>query len=340
VSSVVKTLGLTPTDVTTFNRLWSEADTNGGYLAAGAAVMFLGTSGLEKPILRSIWSLSDTDTPRGQLDKDEFFLACKLVAMAQAGLPLEGGDWSVSTPLPRLGSCAGVCAGIDDSSGLPHIAKALGLTASDVATFDWLWSEADTNGGYLAAGAAVMFLGTSGLEKPILHSIWSLSDTGTPRGQLDKDEFFLACKLVAMAQAGLPLEGGDRSAHTPLPKLGVSRGQPQPHEPAEEGLPHIASTLGLSASDVVAYEKLWQSADADGGFLSAGAAVKFLGTSGLGKAALREIWEMSDTDVPRGKLDRDEFFVACKLVAMAQAGIQLAGSNRAAPGRLPHFAIK
>ena len=49
--------------------------------------------------------LADTDVPRGQLDKDEFFLACKLVALAQAGKPLDGGPVSLATkvPLPKLG---------------------------------------------------------------------------------------------------------------------------------------------------------------------------------------------------------------------------------------------
>ena len=49
--------------------------------------------------------LADTDVPRGQLDKDEFFLACKLVALAQAGKPLDSGPASLATkvPLPKLG---------------------------------------------------------------------------------------------------------------------------------------------------------------------------------------------------------------------------------------------
>lgn len=348
---MVAALGLTAADVTAYERLWAEADTNGGYLAAGAAVAFLKTSGLGKTVLRTIWSLADHAVPRGQLDKDEFFLACKLVAMAQVGLAVDGDgvDRAAATPLPRLGSCPGTAvapaaaADLNDPD-LPHIAKTLGLQRSDVEHYNRLWIEADTNGGYLAAGAAVAFLGTSGLDKPLLRTIWSLADTGTPRGQLDKDEFFLASKLVAIAQAGLPVETTAHSVQTPLPRLGsmlrdsATAVASEPQDGSDgRGLPHIAKTLGLSADDVAAYDRLWAATESDGGFIAATAAATFLGTSGLGKAVLREIWELSDTAPPRGSLDRDEFFVACKLVAMAQAGISLAGTDRSVSTPLPRF---
>ena len=103
------------------------------------------------------------------------------------------------------------------------------------------------------------------------------------------------------AQSGTTLaEGMDLSAQTGLPAMG------------SDGADGVAAKLGLSSSDVDAYVKLWDAADTSNGLLPAGTAVKFLGTSGLPQETLRSIWGMSDTDAPRGQLDKDEFFkVGC-----------------------------
>eukprot|EP00038_Savillea_parva_P029234 m.69696 g.69696 ORF g.69696 m.69696 type:complete len:1225 (+) comp8601_c0_seq1:40-3714(+) len=420
---------------------------------------FWSTAELDANMSDTIWSLADVAEPKQSLCREEFFVALKLVALAQAGQDVDLANVSKLTPLPRIGEPVAplvddagtttedpkpptgprpgfgnifgggppqlpskggsgtststssrptggggaVPAGGSGSTGgtagpkpgfgnlfgggvptlpkkkkpavapppaksspkvapkvapkvtpraspsverkaapvvaVPGVATALGLSEADVVAYEKLWAEADTNGGILTAGSAVTFLGTSGLDKAVLRTIWGLSDTETPRGQLDKDEFFLACKLVAMAQAGKALDDPSlRSQPTALPKLGSLA--PGAHGSGDDGgLPHIARDLGLSAQHVAAYEKLWMAADTHGGFLAAGAAVKFLGTSGLDQSTLREIWELADTDVPRGRLDRDEFFVACKLVAIAQAGIPLAGADRTHPTALPHFAL-
>jgi hypothetical protein len=334
-------LGLSKSDVAAYNKLWAEADTNSGYLNAGAAVKFLGTSGLAKQVLSDIWTMSDTGAPRGQLDKDEFFFACKLVAMAQSKVALDESLMATATPLPRVASLSAsgnsALRGGSGEGDLPHIAAKLGLSASDVAAYDTLWAEADTSAGYMGAAAAVAFLGTSGLDKHVLRTIWDLSDTGAPRGELDKDEFYVACKLVAMAQAGLSVESGATAAATPLPKVGSLALVALVHS-ADVGASGPASKLGLSRSDIEAYERLWTNADTSGGYLAAGAAVTFLGTSGLDKSVLRTIWSMADSDEPRGQLDKDEFYVACKLVAMTQAGTPLDAAHMGQPTPLPKFA--
>jgi len=61
--------------------------------------------------------------------------------------------------------------------------------------------------------------------------------------------------------------------------------------------------LGLSPTDVVVYDALWNAAKHEGGFLPAGPAVKFFGTAGLEQNDLAFIWGLSDSE-PKGKLTK------------------------------------
>ena len=107
--------------------------------------------------------------------------------------------------------------------------------------------------------------------------------------------------------------------------------------------PAIAAELGLSNSDHAVYEGHWAKAGIVEGFLPAGSALGFFGKSGLEQTlpgSLRTIWELVDTAEPRGKLSKDDFFRACKLVAQAQAGVaDLSLAGIAAPGTLPQFDV-
>ena len=88
------------------------------------------------------------------------------------------------------------------------------------------------------------------------------------------------------------------------------------------------------------YEKLWGESGQADGFLAGGAALKFLVTSGLSQADLKTIWGLSDTVPPKGKLSKDEFFRAAKLVALQQAGLahahEAARAARLGLARFPH----
>lgn len=99
--------------------------------------------------------------------------ACKLIALAQWGATLSATmNLTVKTALPTLGGAGGIAA-------------KLALSASDVAAYDTLWHEADTVNELFPAGAAVTFLGTSGLPQADLREIWGAAalpsrSTGAP----------------------------------------------------------------------------------------------------------------------------------------------------------------
>ena len=100
-----------------------------------------------------------------------------------------------------------------------------------------------------------------------------------------------------------------------------------------------AAALGLSAADCTHYGSLWDTARAGETLIPAPAAATFLRTSGISTDALRQIWSLSDTTEPKGMLDKDKFFVACKLVAITQHGDFVASlANIGRLASLPWFA--
>ena len=90
------------------------------------------------------------------------------------------------------------------------------------------------------------FLGKSGLPKGNLSRIWKLSSIEVPKNKLSKDEFFRACKYIAIKQSGRELEESELAKPAPVPKLG----QPEVSSPARPTL-QLDSNAGTadSASD-------------------------------------------------------------------------------------------
>ena len=95
------------------------------------------------------------------------------------------------------------------------IAAELGLPDAYLAYYEGLWSVAGIVDGVLPAAKALTFFGKSSLDSKTpdsaslgpgtLRKIYRLADSEAPHGQLTKNEFFRACKLIALAQAGLPI---------------------------------------------------------------------------------------------------------------------------------------
>jgi hypothetical protein len=56
--------------------------------------------------------------------------------------------------------------------------------------------------GSIPGKTGAQFLSTSGLARDVLHKIWSIADAHQ-HGKLDREGFYVACRLVAHAQSGL-----------------------------------------------------------------------------------------------------------------------------------------
>lgn len=73
-------------------------------------------------------------------------------------------------------------------------------------------------------------------------------------------------------------------------------------------------------AQVNSLDALWEIAAGGAESLAAADAVRFMQLSGLPTEVLGVIWELADTNEPRGSLQRDEFLVAMQLIAVGQNG--------------------
>ena len=81
----------------------------------------------------------------------------------------------------------------------------INLSTREAPFYQTLYSLAkpDTSG-YISGTAGAEFLQLSGLNRDVLHTIWSLADS-KQEGRLNMDRFFVALRLIAHAQSGMPL---------------------------------------------------------------------------------------------------------------------------------------
>lgn len=105
-----------------------------------------------------------------------------------------------------------------DSAATPDPA---GMSSDQLLVFEALWQLAVPSGeDLLGPTAAVNFFRSSGYDNQVLSKIWSLSDSQAPKGQLCKEEFFIALKLIALKQAGQAPSIDAAMAVTEIPDLG------------------------------------------------------------------------------------------------------------------------
>lgn len=78
------------------------------------------------------------------------------------------------------------------------------FTAQESEYYSQLLTHVDPAGsGYVDAAIGAGFLGASGLPREMLQQIWGIADV-YGQGYLSVEGFFVACRLVAWAQAGVP----------------------------------------------------------------------------------------------------------------------------------------
>lgn len=79
------------------------------------------------------------------------------------------------------------------------------ITKEEKTRYDSLFRAWDGFGkGYIGGDQAIEIFGQSGLEKPDLERVWTLSDSGN-KGRLDLDEFAVAMHLIYRKLNGYPL---------------------------------------------------------------------------------------------------------------------------------------
>uniref|UniRef100_A0A0A1XB67 Epidermal growth factor receptor substrate 15-like 1 n=1 Tax=Zeugodacus cucurbitae TaxID=28588 RepID=A0A0A1XB67_ZEUCU len=184
------------------------------------------------------------------------------------------------------------------------------------AIYEAYYKQIDPKGsGAIEAMTAAKFLKKSGLSDVVLSRVWDLSDPNG-KGFLDKPGFFVALKLVSLAQAGQVINMSNiytETANPPkvgdIPKILPPRIQPVPV--ASGGI--VSGDWSISVIDRLKYEQLFETLKPMNGMLAGNKVKGVLMDSKLPMDTLGKIWDLADQDKD-GNLDKHEFIVAMHLV--------------------------
>uniref|UniRef100_A0A4W6G243 Epidermal growth factor receptor pathway substrate 15 n=1 Tax=Lates calcarifer TaxID=8187 RepID=A0A4W6G243_LATCA len=309
-----------------YDKYYRQVDPTGsGRVAAADAALFLKRSGLADLILGKIWDLADSER-KGSLNKQQFFIALRLVACAQNGLEVALKSLNVAVPPPKFNDTSSPLLAGGVAVDIPWVVK-----PEEKMKFDTIFDSLGPVGGMLTGDKVKPVLLNSKLPVDILGRVWELSDLNRD-GMLDKDEFSVAMYLVYRALEGEPVP---MSLPPPLvppskrkkpsvppampllpspPSVKDSRSshagsKTMPHPPKPAPAPWV-----VSPADKAKYDELFNKTDSDLDGLVSGPEVRdiFLKT-GLSSATLARIWELCDIgDI--GKLTREQFALALHLI--------------------------
>ncbi|KAM9687320.1 epidermal growth factor receptor substrate 15 isoform 2-T2 [Trichechus inunguis] len=167
-----------------YEKYYRQVDTgNTGRVLASDAAAFLKKSGLPDLILGKIWDLADTDG-KGILNKQEFFVALRLVACAQNGLDVSLSSLNLAVPPPRFHDTGSPLL----ISGTSAAELPWAVRSEDKAKYDAIFDSLSPVNGFLSGGKVKPVLLNSKLPVDILGRVWELSDIDHD-GMLDRDEF-------------------------------------------------------------------------------------------------------------------------------------------------------
>uniref|UniRef100_A0A3Q2YKS8 Epidermal growth factor receptor pathway substrate 15 n=1 Tax=Hippocampus comes TaxID=109280 RepID=A0A3Q2YKS8_HIPCM len=309
-----------------YDKYYRQVDPRGsGRVAAADAALFLKRSGLADVVLGKIWDLSDSER-KGSLNKQQFFIALRLVACAQNGLEVALKSLNVAVPPPKFQDTASPLLAGALTTDLAWVVK-----PEEKLKFDSIFDSLGPVGGMLTGDKVKPVLLNSKLPVDILGRVWELSDIDRD-GMLDKDEFSVAMYLVYRALEGetvpmslppplVPPSKRKKPSVPPVmpllpspPSIKDSRAshagsKAMPHPPKPTPAPWV-----VSPADKAKYDELFSKTDGDMDGLVSGAEVRdiFLKT-GLPSATLARIWELCDIgDI--GKLTREQFALALHLI--------------------------
>ncbi|XP_014893848.1 epidermal growth factor receptor substrate 15 isoform X3 [Poecilia latipinna] len=317
-----------------YDKYYRQVDPTGsGRVAAADAALFLKQSGLADMVLGKIWDLADIER-KGFLNKQQFFIALRLVACAQNGLEVALKSLNVAVPPPKFHDTSSPQLARGVAADAPWVVK-----PEEKMKFDAIFESLGPVGGMLSGDKVKPVLLNSKLPVDILGRVWELSDLDRD-GMLDRDEFSVAMFLVYRALEGesvpmslppplVPPCKRKKPAAAPVmpllpspPSVKDSRSShpgsktlPHPPKPAPAPAPTpAAAPWVVSAAEKAKYDELFSKTDGDMDGLVSGAEVRdiFLKT-GLPSATLARIWELCDIG-DMGKLTREQFALALYLI--------------------------
>ncbi|XP_063092568.1 epidermal growth factor receptor substrate 15 isoform X4 [Cavia porcellus] len=291
-----------------YEKYYRQVDTgNTGRVLASDAAAFLKKSGLPDLILGKIWDLADTDG-KGILNKQEFFVALRLVACAQNGLEVSLSSLNLTVPPPRFHDTSSPLL----SSGTSAAELPWAVKPEDKAKYDAIFDSLSPVNGFLSGDQVKPVLLNSKLPVEILGRVWELSDIDHD-GMLDRDEFAVAMFLVYCALEKEPVPMSLPPALVPPSKRktvsisGSMRLIPS-SAPAKESY-HSLPPVGIlptkaplrqwvvSPAEKAKYDDIFLKTDKDmDGFVSGLEVREIFLKTGLPSTLLARIWEKNNVE--------------------------------------------
>ncbi|XP_025847639.1 epidermal growth factor receptor substrate 15 isoform X3 [Vulpes vulpes] len=308
-----------------YEKYYRQVDTgNTGRVLASDAAVFLKRSGLPDLILGKIWDLADTNG-KGILNKQEFFVALRLVACAQNGLEVSLSSLNLAVPPPRFHDTSSPLL----ISGTSIAELPWAVKSEDKAKYDAIFDSLSPVNGFLSGDKVKPVLLNSKLPVDILGRVWELSDIDHD-GMLDRDEFAVAMFLVYCALEKEPVPMSLPPALVPPSKRktvsisgsvrlipsSASAKEPYHSFPPVGILPTKAPLRQwvVSPAEKAKYDEIFLKTDKDmDGFVSGLEVREIFLKTGLPSTLLAHIWTLCDTK-DCGKLSKDQFALAFHLI--------------------------
>ena len=176
------------------------------------------------------------------------------------------------------------------------------LTPRERGSYNIFISQADPDGHNRVEGPqAVEFFKRSGLPTETLKTIWNIS---TPEGEnyLDRERFYVAMRLIALAQEGKPVS------------------EQSIYDDVQAGIPKFQSSVvvkdkwEVDSADKEKYSRAFKSSSGGKGFLDTNEAIAVFRETGIKSDYLKKIWNLSDPE-DSGEFRENQFIVAMHLVS-------------------------
>uniref|UniRef100_A0A8B9EQS4 Epidermal growth factor receptor pathway substrate 15 n=1 Tax=Anser cygnoides TaxID=8845 RepID=A0A8B9EQS4_ANSCY len=272
---------------------WSVDSANTGRVLASDAAVFLKKSGLTDLVLGKIWDLADTDG-KGILNKQEFFVALRLVACAQNGLDVSLSSLNLPVPPPRFTDTGSpLLLSGTASSDVPWAVK-----LEDKAKYDAIFDSLNPINGLLSGDKVKPVLLNSKLPVDILGRMLQMYFlTSVPP--------FPSIHTVCFCVQAMFL------VYCALEKEPVPMSLPAALVPLSKRKP---ISWVVSPADKIKYDEIFVKTDKDmDGFVSGVEARELFLKTGLPSALLAHIWALCDTK-DCGKLSKEQFALAFYLI--------------------------
>ena len=174
-----------------YTSIFTKTDTAGtGKIDGKQAVALFRTSGVQVQILKQIWSLA-TPNMEDHLDKNRFFVALKLIALAQAGKSVSIQLLHEKTGLPTF-------EGIE----LPSVPDEWEISENELGVYSNGFKKLSGDKGYLTGSESKELLQRTQFSPPVLKKIWTLVGLDTS-GSMNQEQFVVAMQLIAKIRAGV-----------------------------------------------------------------------------------------------------------------------------------------